>query len=43
MGGVFITPLEKDFNALDAAKITQVLDELCLSTTEINTIAENVK
>lgn len=43
MGGVFITPLEKDFNALNAAKITQVLDELCLSTTEINTIAENVK
>ncbi len=43
MGGVFITPLEKDFNALDAAKITQVLDELCLSTAEINTIAENVK
>lgn len=43
MGGVFITPLEKDFNALDAAKITQVLNELCLSTAEINTIAENVK
>lgn len=43
MGGVFITPLEKDFNALDAEKITQVLDELCLSTAEINTIAENVK
>lgn len=43
MGGVFITPLEKDFNALDADKIQQVLDELCLSTAEINAIAENIK
>lgn len=43
MGGVFITPLEKDFNALDADKILQVLDELCLSTAEINEIAENIK
>lgn len=43
MGGVFITPLEKDFNALDADKITQVLDELCLSADEINEIARNVK
>ncbi|MDE6300396.1 MAG: DUF4922 domain-containing protein [Muribaculaceae bacterium] len=43
MGGVFITPLEKDFNALDAAKITEILDELCLSAEEINEIARNVK
>lgn len=42
MGGVFITPLEKDFNALDADKIAQVFDELCLSTDEINDIAEKV-
>lgn len=43
MGGVFITPLEKDFNALDAAKIQQVLDELCLSADEIAAIAADVK
>lgn len=43
MGGVFITPLEKDFNALDADKINQVLGELCLSADEINEIARNVK
>lgn len=43
MGGVFITPLEKDFNALDADKILQVLDELCLSASEINEIAQNVQ
>lgn len=43
MGGVFITPLEKDFNALDADKICQVLDELCLSDDEINQIAQNIQ
>lgn len=43
MGGVFITPLEKDFNALDADKICQVLDELCLSEDEINQIAQNIQ
>lgn len=43
MGGVFITPLEKDFKALDAETIVRILDELCLDTDEINRIAENVK
>ena len=43
MGGVFITPLEKDFNALDADLILKILDELCLSSAEINEIASNVK
>lgn len=43
MGGVFITPLEKDFNALNADKILQVLDELCLNVSEINEIAQNVQ
>lgn len=43
MGGVFITPLEKDFKAIDAETIVRILDELCLDTDEINRIAENVK
>lgn len=43
MGGVFITPLEKDFNRLDAALVKKVLDELCLSADEINAIASDVK
>ncbi|MGM9860312.1 MAG: DUF4922 domain-containing protein [Muribaculaceae bacterium] len=43
MGGVFITPLEKDFNALDADKILQVLEELCLNASEIIEIAQNVQ
>lgn len=43
LGGVFITPLEKDFDALDAATVTRVLDELCLSDSEIRKIAADVK
>ncbi|MBO5053914.1 MAG: DUF4922 domain-containing protein [Muribaculaceae bacterium] len=43
MGGVFITPLEKDFNRLDSNLVRRVLDELCLSSDEINTIAANVE
>ncbi len=42
MGGVFITPLEKDFNALDADTIIRIFDELCLSEEEITAIANNV-
>ena len=42
MGGVFITPLEKDFNAVDADLIRKIFDELCLTTDEINAIAEKV-
>ncbi len=43
LGGVFITPLEKDFDALDAPTIMRVLDELCLSDDEIRKIASDVK
>ncbi|MDE6702821.1 MAG: DUF4922 domain-containing protein [Muribaculaceae bacterium] len=43
MGGVFITPLEKDFERLDAALVKKIFDELCLSKTEINEIASDVK
>jgi ATP adenylyltransferase/5',5'''-P-1,P-4-tetraphosphate phosphorylase II len=43
MGGVFITPLEKDFNALNADIILRIFDELCLSDAEINNIAQNIQ
>ncbi len=43
MGGVFITPLEKDFDKVDSDLIKVILDELCLSKDEIDAIAENVK
>ena len=42
MGGVFITPLEKDFNRLDADIIRQVYEELCLSDEEMNAIIEKI-
>lgn len=42
MGGVFITPLEKDFEQLDADLIRKIFDELCLSKNEINEIASHV-
>ncbi len=42
MGGVFITPLEKDFNKLDAALIQTVLDELCLSQEAVEDIVNKI-
>lgn len=42
MGGVFITPMKKDFEKLDRSIILNVFNELCLSTEEINEIASNV-
>ena len=43
MGGLFITPREADFRDLDADTVRQVFDELTLSTSEIDKIAQNVK
>ncbi len=42
LGGVIITPLEKDFEAIDADTITRLLDEVCLSADEIKQIAADV-
>ena len=42
MGGVFITPLEKDFNKLDAALIQKVLDELCLDQEAVEDIVNKI-
>lgn len=43
MGGVFITPLEKDFDSLDINIATKIFDELCLSPDEMAAIAAAVK
>lgn len=43
MGGVFITPRREDFEKIDADIIRKVFDELCLSESEINEIAANVR
>lgn len=42
MGGVFITPLEKDFNKLDADLIRRVYDELCLTDEQVNEIIDKL-
>ena len=42
MGGVFITPLEKDFNKLDADLIRKVYDELCLTDEQVNEIIDKL-
>ena len=42
MGGVFITPLEKDFNRVDADILRKIFDELCLSTDEVHEIANRI-
>lgn len=43
MGGVFITPLEKDFNAMDADLVRTIFDELCLSNTDVAEIAAKIQ
>lgn len=43
MGGVFITPLEKDFDKITAADIKQIFDECCLSEDELHTIASKLR
>lgn len=42
MGGVFITPLEKDFNKVDADLIRRIFYELCLNNDEVAEIASRV-
>lgn len=42
MGGVFITPLEKDFERMDADLIRTIFAELCLDKEDISAIAEKI-
>ena len=43
MGGVFITPLEKDFNKLDAELVKVIFNELCLSAKDVEEIVNKIK
>ncbi len=43
MGGVFITPLEKDFERLDADLIRRIFAELCLDKATLRKVAESIK
>lgn len=42
MGGVFITPLEKDFKRLDADVVRKIYDELCLNGHEVGDIIDKL-
>lgn len=43
MGGVFITPREKDFEKLDAKDIAVILSEVCLSQDEFQKLRQRIK
>lgn len=43
MGGVFITPLEKDFEKITANDITDILCEVCLKPEELRILIEHIK
>jgi hypothetical protein len=43
MGGVFITPLKKDFDRIDATTIRTIYNELCLTSDEAKAIASQIK
>jgi hypothetical protein len=42
MGGVFITPREEDYNKVTAADISSILEEVCLSDSEIKSLTEGL-
>jgi len=43
LGGVFITPLEKDFDKISAKDIKDILEEICISFEELNLLANKIK
>lgn len=43
LGGVFITPLEKDFNKISAKDIKDILKEVCISFDELDVLCRNIK
>ncbi len=43
LGGVFITPLEKDFNKISSTDIKDILNEVCVSYEELSQIAKKIK
>lgn len=43
MGGVFITPLEKDFRKITADDVKMILDEVCLTNEEMAAIVTRLK
>lgn len=43
LGGVFITPLEKDFKKITAANIKNILDEVCIDANDAALIIKRMK
>ncbi|MFV0329455.1 MAG: DUF4922 domain-containing protein [Dysgonomonas sp.] len=43
LGGVFITPLEKDFNKITSGDIKGILKEICISNQKMRSIIEKLK
>ena len=43
LGGVFITPVEKDFIKITAEDIAQILGEVCLSPTDFQKVRQRIK
>lgn len=43
LGGVFITPVEKDFQKITAKDVAQILSEVCLSAEDFHQIRQRIK
>lgn len=43
LGGVFITPVEKDFLKITAGDVAQILSEVCLSADDFHRIRQHIK
>jgi ATP adenylyltransferase/5',5'''-P-1,P-4-tetraphosphate phosphorylase II len=43
MGGVFITPLEKDFDKITAGDIQRILSEVCISPEKFHRLRQRIK
>lgn len=43
LGGVFITPLEKDFNKITASDIASILEEVCISPAKFQKLRQRIK
>jgi hypothetical protein len=43
LGGVFITPVEKDFLKITAADVAQILSEVCLSASDFEQLCKRIQ
>lgn len=43
LGGVFITPVEKDFQKITAADVARILGEVCLSAADFREVRQRIK